>query len=388
MEVPRYTIEDQVMGPLVGMIDAAYTEIAITNHTCRDIVIVDHNNNRTIINRLSVSYSKEHVSISIRKGIGKTMNNRGGPELLNGQIIKIELQDILNNPVFINETNWVIGALDEKVEILHPYGCVTYSEALNRATEEISETLSNSPNMTMIANDPQKRIDKLFTSLSGNILTIPVTHIPDTEATLQLKVTQGEESVIATTSLEAFLSGTEDYLELETGLFPFVTSNKNQCEKLIRTYKPPTHQQIERADKEATLRIKEMEELTKVKLATMKEEYETKIKTLNGKLEIQNIELAKAKKDLEHMEALYNGIKAAFDARVIDKTTTFNENSITQKSEELEFKTSTAGYKHAEAQLDHEEARWKLIQTGATLILGGIGFKLLSFLWDKSRQTD
>lgn len=370
-----YTVEKAEHGPLIRSYACCYEETIIVNNTLDTVVVIDDRGNKTTLQpTFSRVFGYQNVSIYTRACVGPTVTSQNGPAQLPGKAYNIPKSSFEYQPCFVEELNILICTYDMANQVSHPRQRVTYSDALNSIVEDIKELKEEFPHITISANDPEGRCNKLYTSLGDTTVTIPVT---DIEGKPRLYVTTIQNSIptVQEFDLNLLLDDSDcDVLELENTIITYITTNRLKAMKYTKDFKKVTQAEVDDLIKKLTIQQKKEVDTLKEEHAVQSKEQELKI----SKLETTNTDL---KNKLEQTENQYNSLKGDLDYKAIRQQDMNKAIISTNNVESTQIKKEAA---KDEAQFK----LWHLLLAGGIPTASALAIKIIDYYSKKKAPAD
>lgn len=350
-----------------------YGEVLIENHTRTTIGILNHLNVYETLPPSGCYRPIPVISIIFRSGLGPTLDRTCTHQPLPGGIITIMESELQQGPVYVEEVNLVIAYAEQVPGLTHPYCGMSYEAILDDGLRQITDSLQDNPSVTLIANDPENRCDVLYTAIGEYIQPVNVSHIRAPYATLTLCILNNGSANKLVIDLEKMFEASDEVLEPETGILSFITIHKSLCTQLLNRKRPLTQQAIEQSIMAYDEELKRVKEEHRLQLDTIKLTYDNKLRTLS-------FERDSWKTQHDDVTAKYTDLKATVAARQDVLKDNF-------QFQDMQYKSTELGYKAHKAELEHDEAKLKLVTTAIAVVAGGVGFKLISLIWDKLTEN-
>ncbi len=333
------------LGPLTRCSDGYYYELLVQNCTTDTIVIIDHENNKIPISPASMTpMTAEAVMVLWRKTVGSTVTTNNNPKAISGYQIRIPKHMLMGEGcIFLKSVNIVVCSEGGAINACHPAASMNYETAAYEIKKQLADMADDIPTISLMANDPKSRFNKLYTVVGDMPVDIPVTNIFG-EASLKIIFSHQGKSNEYNIDLEEFLSSAESVLELDDCPIGFLTTNKAIAERSSGEYK-----KISQA--EANKLLKQQKDKSDKEKEILEEQHKAEMR-------IKDQELDSIKTKLRMVESEYDRLKSEYDS--------FTGNvSARVKIGENELKRDKA---YASAT----EEKWKSIGVYGALALGGI----------------
>ena len=174
-----YETEQINTGPLTRCFYGYYSELFIQNSTKSTIVVIDCNNNKINVPPMSGNQiGRETIIIWTRKTTNPTLDHNNTAQNIPGTRTSISLHDLNREGGFyINEINMVLCTEASATTAAHPKSSISFADAADQARGEMLRTLDEAPTIKLIANDPEGRYNKLYTTFGDILVDIDVQHM-------------------------------------------------------------------------------------------------------------------------------------------------------------------------------------------------------------------
>ena len=285
-----YSIEhNDNYGPLATSRVQYYYEVSYCNTSKNNVVVVDFNNNKTMIppECNGVVFGREQLVIQFRSICGKPVDLKGNDALMKGYTITIPMEVInAHYQIYIKELNVVICLAEHAGVIRHPYTTVDYAKFLNDAEIEIRTNMTDKcPTVRFSVNDPFNKLgtDVLYGVMFDEIFEIPVTNVLDKNGSVCIYATMtlGSETCTYEESLEPLVAENDpvDILEMHNNLLLAVATTKREAKRFKRECRRITEQDLKEREKRITV---EIEEQNKTLISNLKIERDKLKNTLDS----------------------------------------------------------------------------------------------------------
>ena len=289
------------LGPLTRCSGGYYYELLIQNCTTDTIVVIDHENNRVPILPASMTpMAAEAVMVLWRKTLDSTATTNNNPKSISGYQIRIPKHLLMGEgAIFLKAVNVVICSEAGAINACHPSASMNYETAAYEIKKQLADMADDIPTISLMANDPKSRFNKLYTVVGDMPVDIPVTNIFG-EANLKVIFSYKGQSREFNIDLEEFLNSTENVLEIDDCPIGFVTTNKAIAERSSGEYKKISQSEANR--------------LLKSQKEKMERDMEVAEEQHKAELKIKDQELATLKSKLRVVESEYDRIKSEYDS--------------------------------------------------------------------------
>jgi|BioPla2DNA2_1021312.scaffolds.fasta_scaffold29384_2 hypothetical protein len=353
-----YRLEKCDFNALFSTNCGVYSEMNITNHTYMDIDVIEHDGSRRTLPKsfeMRIGMPSD-VVLEKRTHIGPIMEVP--IPRMDGIRARINHQVLANKGyVYVKEFNVTIAANDNARLVKHPYQSIDYSSVLGRSMDRAREVIDSSLLISVTANDPTGKLNTLYTGFGDNVIQIPVTHDIlskyDEPTISYVFKSNGVPSDTYVTSI-ADLLGEDDIVELNNGIFPFLSKTEKDIDKHIlnhRTYSTKAVQEkLDRMKEEYT---REYNKLKKM--------YDDDKIILNGKIVRLNDLLASKEQECNSLNAKCSsleGLLAASEAQSYRNAKMVISNNNKEISER---KLDIESVKHVSAKQESEFKAWHMV---------------------------
>lgn len=323
-----YKSKQTNLGSLARYHSAYYRELCIVNASSENIVIVDVEGTKNTIEPVGSVFNNQTIILNQRSTLQNATASNGADIPLPGITVEVPYFKLQSGPIYVEEFNVVVCTENDADTCRHPRQAMSYTEALHNGLQLISDKLCDAPGMRLLANDPSGKCDELYTLINSQIVTIPVTHSPDTDDVFSFHfVTINNGGYHAeSTDISVLLEGTTNTFEFENQMIPFVTTSKANAETMAKTFlwlNPKTFAEFKdkmQKEHEAALAQKD------AAYNALKLEKDTKIKELNSKLTLVNTTLAQVQTERDDYKYKYQYLKGHLNA-ASDMMTAYRDNN-------------------------------------------------------------
>ena len=333
------------LGPLTRCSNGYYYELLIQNCTTDTIVVIDHENNKVPILPASLTpMAAEAVMVLWRKTLDSTATTNNNPKSISGYQIRIPKHLLMSEgAIFLKAVNVVICSEGGAVNACHPTATMNYETAAYEIQKQLAEMADDIPTISLMANDPKSRFNKLYTVVGDMPVDIPVTNIFG-EANLKLIFSHKGKSKEYNISLEEFFNSTENVLELDDCPIGFITTNKAIAERSSGEYK-----KISQA--EANRLLKQQKDKMDHEMEVLDEQHKAELRIKDQELDALRTKLKMTESEYDRIRSEYDSFTGNVSARV-----KIGENEL----------------RRDKAIASAKEEKWKTIGVYGALALGGI----------------
>lgn len=347
-----------------------YEERCWYNDTSSTVVVIDSNNVKTEIPpRSSSVYGPKVVRFQRRHGVGPTKSDNGINLNLDYEEIIIKESDLLVEPVFVREVNVIVCSIALINSVDHPYSSACYNDIFNRSVELFETTFRDSPGVSFVANDPQKRFSEVFTYLYDCPVCIPVTSIINdtSDATLTCIFTTIDGIYKQEINIEELVE--KQTLPIKNEIIPVVSMTRLGAQQYVHSHQVITQEDYDDA-------IKRMELLHKKALDNVKKQADLDRDSYSTKL--KNAEL-----EADEYKTKYQSLKAHVDAAVDYRTADLKQEQMINATRQAELKLES---EYGKQQYQNLESKLKLWHLVAAALLP-VAIKTVG-LWIKHSMTE
>ena len=272
----RHEKELNSYGALPHRIGSFYNEFLIINYLNEPLYAVDYNNKPILVQQHPHPVYGNHRRIEIRsrtyigQATARTYDLRTGLETTPTphEIMQISFELLREQPIFVEELNAVLCFQDQLSITKHPHSKEAVAELVRNIQIEVHKSKADAP-FVLLANDPTKKLNKLFIEINGVICSVRVTHITEETDSVLLAVRDKDHSLESFTRYQSTLTQllTQDAKIWTLGGFR-LSSDREWFEQVLqieRTTKPST---IEVSAVDALLKRAREEDTDKIKLLT------------------------------------------------------------------------------------------------------------------------
>ncbi len=289
------------LGPLTRCTGGYYYELLIQNCTTDTIVVIDHENNKIPITPVTLTpMASEAVIVLWRKTLDSTATPNNNPKAISGYQIRIPKHLLMGEgAIFLKAVNVVVCSEAGAINACHPSAGVDYETAAYEIKKQLADMADEIPTISLMANDPKSRFNKLYTVVGDMPVDIPVTNIFG-EANLKIVFSYKGQSREFNIDLEKFLDSTENVLEIDDCPIGFITTNKAIAERSSGEYKKISQAEANR--------------LLKTQKEKLEHEMEVAEDQHKAEMRIKDQELDAMKTRLKMMESEYDRVKSEYDS--------------------------------------------------------------------------
>lgn len=310
----NYKSKEVNLGSLARYHSAYYRELCIINASSDNIVVVDVEGNKTIIEPVGSVFNNQTIILNQRETMQNSAAFNGASIPLPGRTVEVPYFKLQSGPVYVEEFNLVVCTENDSDTCRHPRQAMDYTEALHSGLQMVCDKLCDAPGIRLLANDPTGHCDTLYTLLNTQVITIPVTHLPDEVFTFSTIIINNGKYHAESTNVAALLDGTTNTIDFDNTIIPFVTTSLANAETTAKSFRwlnPKTF-----ADYQAKVK-KEQEEALAQRDAlynALKADRDAKVKELNSKLTIVNTTLAQVQAERDDFKYKYQHLKGDLSA--------------------------------------------------------------------------
>ena len=374
-----YETEQINTGPLTRCFYGYYSELFIQNSTKSNIVVIDCNNNKINVPPMSGNQiGRESIIVWTRKTTNPTLDHNNTAQSIPGTRINISLHDLNREGGFyINEVNMVLCTEASATTASHPKSSVSFADAADQARGEMLRILDNSPTIKLIANDPEGRYNKLYTTFGDVLVDIDVQHMYG-EAELEINYFARGTQNSFVINLDDFFNGESETMEIQDCPISFLTTNKAKALRYTSEYKRVPQSEVDDLLKKASVKSAK-------DIAVVKDQYETEAKLKDSEIKRLNDTVKNLTHEREQQDLQLQELKAAMSA-----SNTMREKEV--KSRELDNKThisdnnvniSHNDVRASEAKRDSAETEskyklWHIVLAASLPVAGALALKLVT----------
>lgn len=374
-----YETEQITSGPLTRCFYGYYSELFIQNSTKSTIVVIDCDNNKVNVPPISGNQiGREMIIIWTRKTTNPTLDHNNTAQTIPGTRINIPLHDLnREGGYYIEEINMVLCTEASSTTASHPKSSISFADAADQARSALIETLNGSPTIKLIANDPEGRYNKLYTTFGDMLVEIDVQHIYG-EAELQMNYFHKGIQNSFVIKLDEFFEGDNDTLDVQDCPISFLTTNKAKALRYTSEYKKIPQSEVDELLKKASTKAAK-------DIAAVKDQYETDAKIKESEIKRLNDSIKNLSNDRDQMELKLKELTAALSA-----ANTIREKEV--KAQELSNKTqisdnnvniSSNDVRTSEAKRDSAETEskyklWHIVAAASIPVAGALLLKVVS----------
>ena len=329
-----------------------YEERCWYNDTSNTVVVIDSTNKKLELPpRTNCGFGPKVVRFQRRSGVGPTKSENGVQVLLDYEELTIKESDLLSEPVFIRELNTVICSISMIGSVNHPYSSACYSDIFNKSVEVFETTFKESPGVTFVANDPQKRFSEVFTYMYDCPICIPVTNIVDDtpDATLTCIFTTIDGIYKQVINIEEL--NEKHTLPINNEIISVVSLSKHGAQQYLRSHKTVTFDEYESE-------IKRIELINKKEIENIKNQAKVEKETLENKVKTLEMEA-------EEYKTKYTSLKATVDATVDYRAADYKQEQLRHTTRQAEIKYETERDKHTFNEIESNLKIWHLVLAAA-----------------------
>ena len=374
-----YETEKINTGPLTRCFSGYYSEMFIQNNTRNNVVLIDCNNNKINVPPITGNHiGRELVTVWLRKSTTPSVDQNNRSTQLPGLRISIPLHDLnREGGFFIDEINMVLCTEATAMTASHPKSSITFADAADQARADISKILDESPTLKLIANDPEGRYNKLFTTFGDMLVEIDVQHMYG-EAELEINYFYKGKQDSFIVDLDEFFNGEDETLELEDLPISFITTNKAKALRYTGEYKRVPQSEVDELLKRAAAKAAK-------DIAAVKDQYETELKLKDNELKRITDDLKNVTSERDQLDVKLKELNA-----IINASNTMREKEV--KSQELANKAhisdnnldishndvKTSESKRDSAEKESKFKLWHLIAAASIPTAGALLLKIAS----------
>lgn len=366
-------------GPLTRCFNGYYSELFIQNSTKSTIVVIDCNNNKINVPPVTGNQiGREMIIIWTRKTTNPTLDHNNTDLIIPGSRITIPLHDLnREGGYYIDEINMVLCTEASSTTAAHPKSSISFEDAADQARSSLIETLDKSPTLKIIANDPEGRYNKLFTTFGDMLVEIDVQHMFG-EAEMQINYFHKGTQNSFVIDLEEFFNGEDEIMEIKDSPISFITTNKAKALRYTSEYKRVPQSEVDELLKKASTKSAK-------DINAIKDQYDTEIKLKDSEIKRLNDSIKNLTADKDQLELKYKELTA-----VINASNTIKEKEV--KSQELNTKAQisdnnvnissndvrTSDAKRESAETESKYKLWHLIAAASIPVTGALLLKIIS----------
>ena len=373
-----YETEQINTGPLTRCFYGYYSEVFIQNSTKSTIVVIDCNNNKTNVPPMSTNQiGRETIIIWTRTTTAPTLDHNNTAKTIPGIRISIPLHDLNREGGFyIEEINMVLCTEASATTAAHPKSSISFADAADQARSVLVNTLNDSPTIKLIANDPDGRYNKLFTTFGDLLVDIDVQHMFG-EAELQINYFHKGTQDSFVIDLDEFFNGDSDILELNDCPITFLTTNKAKALRFTSEYKRIPQSEVDELLKKAA--TKSAKDITAVK-----DMYDVDLKLKDSEIKRLNDTIKTLTSEKEHLDLQLKELSAAMNAvnatreKEVKSQELSNKERISNNNVDIssnDVKTSEA--KRDSAETESQYKLWHIILAASLPVAGALAIKLI-----------
>ena len=282
-----------------------YREQSILNYTSITIVMIDNENNRTILPpiRDAGSVRVPCVCITERGGTSPSLDQNGRDTPMDGFAVKVRQSTIELNPVYLKEFDIVLSTEVHAITVKHPNLQVGYREGLEAAIASVGNTIRDAPCVKVIANDPAGHLDRLFTCIGDKPSIVPVTQMNDTEPTVTILYVRNGTVTKDTRSIDKLTSGTTNILEFTNCVIPWITTSEANATTRAQSFCWVSPEEVTNIRTSMSATMKQAVDQANAAASTRINELTTRVSTLTN-------ELSMAQAERDDYKFKYNGLRA------------------------------------------------------------------------------
>ena len=303
----QYEVENLNLDSLTRCYHGLYSEVLIQNNTYGNIVCIDSHNNKTVVPPMtSNQIGREQIVIWKRRTTNPTVENNYPKSCPGIRVIIPKHALMQEGGFFVKEVDLLVCTEAMSVMASHPQACMTYADAVSKATEDLVEAINDAPSIKITANDPEGRYNKLYTVYGNMTVEINVTKVYG-ECVLMIHYFNRGESQVFEVPLDEFFNSGEDILDLEDLPINFITTNRIKAQHYASEVKRIPQAEVDKM-------LKNAEQKAAKDIAAVKAQYETDItiKASENKRLTEELKSVNAEKD--DLEAKYRELKGVVEA--------------------------------------------------------------------------
>ena len=345
-----YEVTKMKLSSLANVGIAAYSETSIVNITNESIVIIDNQNNKTIIPPSNFSNVCENVVvIYYRKGVCATATSNGTPCVLNGFTVKLDKYRLRNSPIYVKEIDKLVCTEEQAAHATHPYANVSYSDAMHEAIDELAKVVNEAPGFKILANDPTGSMHTLYTILDNHVVSIPVTNKSADTPTMTIVSTREGKMYDESFDLKELLNGTTNTMKFPGRVIPWVTTSEINAKEIAKMFSWITPEYLAELKNKIQQESKRNLDATIAQMDADKGKLEVKITTLEA--ECKRLELERddfktkyttmkndRQTNLDGMTRMYDIMKARNDYDMSNGNLQMNGYKLQMTQQESQFK--------------------------------------------------
>lgn len=374
-----YETEQINTGPLTRCFYGYYSELFIQNSTKSTIVVIDCNNNKINVPPMSGNQiGRETIIIWTRKTTNPTLDHNNTAQNIPGTRTSISLHDLNREGGFyINEINMVLCTEASATTAAHPKSSISFADAADQARGEMLRTLDEAPTIKLIANDPEGRYNKLYTTFGDILVDIDVQHMFG-EAELEINYFSKGIQNSFVINLDEFFNGESEIMDIQDCPISFITTNKAKALRYTSEYKRIPQSEVDELLKKAATRSAK-------DVAAVKDQYETEAKLKDSEIKrlsdtVKNLSHERDQQDLK-LKELTAAISAAntmrekeVKSRELDNKTHISDNNVNISHNDV--KTSEA--KRESAETESKYKLWHIIVAATLPVAGALALKIVT----------
>lgn len=346
----QYEVTKMKLSNLTNVRISAYSETSIANITSEPIVIIDNQNNQTIVPSSNFSNICENVIVIYsRKGVCQTITDKGAPCVLNGFTIKIDKYRLRNEPIYVKEIDKLVCTEEQAAHAVHPYAKVVYTDAMRSAIDEMAKVISDAPGFKILANDPTGSIHTLYTILDNQVVSIPVTNRPDDIPTMTIVSTREGKMYDEVFDIKELLEGTNNTVKFPGRVVPWVTTSEINAKEAAKLFKWITPEYLAELKSKMQQESKRTIDAALAQMDADKSKLEVKITSLEAECKRLEIERDDYKTkyvtmktdrqtNLDGMNRMYDLMKARNDYDMSNGNLQMNGYKLQMTQQESQFK--------------------------------------------------
>ncbi len=374
----EYVVEEVSVQSLTRNFNAFYAERLIQNNTRNNIVIIESDNNKTVIAPVNNNLiGRECVIIWYRSTTAPTVDANNRPTNITGRKIVLQKYDLADEGgCYIKELNLVLCTEATAVAATHPRGSMTYMDAIHDTMHEMSVSLETTPTIKLSANDPDNRYNKLYSMIGDISIEIPITHVYG-EAILAITYIANGESKCYRVSLDDFFDSEKDVYELSELPITFVTTNRTRAVRYAKEYKRISQSEVDEL-------LKRTEQKYAKDVAAVKTQYETDVSTKASEIKRLKEQVKTVTTEKDNAERLATELKTAIDTHNVMREKNIREKELDNKQHISDNNTTQSDndrhISNAKRDTAEKEAKFKtahLVLAAAIPTVTAVGLKLL-----------
>lgn len=290
--------------PLTRSYSGYYKELLIQNCTSDTIIVIDKENNKLAVEPTGNSaIGPEAVNIYVRSTVGPTATPTNTPLKVPGKSIRIPRALLLENEsLYIKEIDMVICTQAASINAYHPATAVDYDTMCYEIRKHLAAAAAEVPTISLLANDPSGRYNRLYTTIGDMTVSIPVTKLAGS-AYLQIIFSAEGKSSQYTIDLEEFFNSTENIVELDDCPISFLTTNRAVAERASTSGE---YRKVSQAS---------MNKMLESQKKSLEEMHKRELQIAQQELDAAKADLAKVKADLSRVNFEYDAFTGNVSAR-------------------------------------------------------------------------